>query len=95
MSQGELNWLGPLVWEDSDFWGKTSACRRFSIRGQKMNGKEEYVLWRRGNDGRVIPKHLGVFATFEEAAKEAEEQKYHAPPKRNGIYDWKPLWNDK
>lgn len=91
-SQTSLNLTGPLVWEDSDFWGKTSACRRFSIRGQQVNGKQEFVLWRRGPDGRVIPKQLGVFDTFEQAAAEADEHKYRDPPKRNPIYDWKPTW---
>jgi len=92
MSQGKLNLMGPLTWQDCDFWGKTSACRRFSIRGQTMNGKQEFILWRRGEDGRVIPKQLGVFDTFEQAAAEAEEHKYRDPPKRNAIFDWKPTW---
>jgi hypothetical protein len=88
-SQTSLNLTGPLSWEDSDFWGKTSACRRFSIRGQTIGGKQEFVLWRRGADGRVIPKNLGVFDTFEKASAAAEEAKYGDPPKRNKIYDWK------
>ncbi len=93
MTQGKLNLTGPLTWEDSDFWGKTSACRRFSIRGQTINGKQEFVLWRRSDDGRVIPKHLGSFDTFEAAAAEADEHKYRDPPKRNGIHDWKSRWD--
>ena len=91
-SQASLNLTGPLVWEESENWGKTSACGRFSVRHQTVNGKEEFVLWRRGADGRVIPKQLGVFDTFEAAAVEAEEHKYRDPPKRNGIYDWRPRW---
>jgi hypothetical protein len=71
-SQASLNLTGPLVWEESENWGKTSACGRFSVRHQTVNGKEEFVLWRRGADGRVIPKQLGVFDTFEAAAAEAE-----------------------
>jgi len=39
MKQDSMNLLGPLEWEDSDFWGKTSKCRRFSIRDQNINGK--------------------------------------------------------
>jgi hypothetical protein len=89
MTQGKLEALMPLEWEDSDFWGKTSLCRRFSIRGQTLNGKKEFVLWARSDDGRVIPKHLGVFDTFEQAEAAANERKYGDMPKRNKIYDWK------
>lgn len=92
MSQKVFNLTGPLEWEDSEFWGKTSLCRQFSIRTQTMNGKTEHVLWRRGADGRVIPKHLGAFATFEEAVAKAEDEKYDQPHKYNRIHDWKPRW---
>ena len=87
--QASLNLGGPLVWEDSDFWGKTSACRRFSIRGQTIGGKQEFVLWRRGADGRVIPKQLGVFDTLEKAAARAEEAKYEELPKASKMIGWK------
>ena len=68
MSQGEMKLLGPLDWEESDFWGYTSACRRFSIRPQTLNGVTDYTLWQRGKTGDVIPKSLGTFKTFQEAA---------------------------
>ena len=92
MSQEPLRFAsatGAIEWEDSDFWGKTSTCRRFSIRGETLNGKTEYVVWRRGPDGRVIPKCLGRYNSWQEAVDCAEEAKYADPPKRNKIYDWK------
>lgn len=82
MTQGKLNMLSRLEWEDSDFWGKTSLCRRFSIRSQTINGKTDHTLWRRGKDGSVIPVNLGTFDTFEDAVEAAEEAKYDTP-KRN------------
>jgi hypothetical protein len=87
--QTSLNLTGPLSWEDSDFWGKTSACRRFSIRGQTIGGKQEFVVWRRGPDGKTIPKNLGVFDTFEKAAARAEEAKYEELPKASKMIGWK------
>jgi len=92
MSQGKLNLTGPLEFEPSEFWGLTSRCQRFSIRSQTTNGKTEHVLWRHGKDGRVIPKHLGVFDTMEKAREAAEEAKYGELPKYNKIRDWEPLW---
>ena len=89
MSQGELTLLSPLVWEDAAFWGKTTACRRFSIRTQTINGKTEHVLWAMGKDGKVIPKWLGVFETFDDAVKAAEERKYGEIPKNRTLIGWK------
>jgi hypothetical protein len=92
MTQDKLDFTNPtaaLEWEDSDFWGKTSLCRRFSIRGETLNGKTEYVVWRRGADGRVIPKCLGRYHFWEDAVACAEDAKYGDPPKRNKMYDWK------
>jgi hypothetical protein len=95
MTQSNFNLSVPLEWEDSDFWGKTSKCRRFSIRSQTMNGKPEHVLWWRNEDGRVIPKNMGVYESFEKAVAAAEEARYGEPPRYNKIYDWKPLWPKK
>lgn len=88
MKQDSMNLLGPLEWEDSDFWGKTSKCRRFSIRGQTLNGKTTYTVWRRGRDGSVIPIGLGTFDTFEEAVNQAEEAKYDTPKRRKEQFQW-------
>mgnify|MGYP007090127674 CR=1 FL=1 len=88
MSQGKLIMLGPLEWEDSDFWGKTSKCRRFSIRTQTINGKTDHTVWRRGRDGAVIPIGLGTFDTFEEAVAAAEEAKYDTPKRRRQEFEW-------
>jgi hypothetical protein len=88
MSQGTLVLLGQLEWEDSDFWGKTTKCRRFSIRGQTINGKTDYTLWRRGRDGKVIPMSLGTFDTFEQAVAAAEEAKYDTPKTRRQEFEW-------
>lgn len=95
MTQGSFNLAVPLEWEDSDWWGKTSKCRRFSIRSQTMNGKTEHVLWWRNEDGRVIPRHLGVYETFDEAVAAAEEAKYGEPPRYSKIHDWKSKWSKK
>lgn len=96
MSQSELNLsqpLAPLEWVDSDFWGHVSKCNRFAIQPYTINGKKGFNVWRHGKDGRVIPKLLGAFKTFEEAAAHAEEAKYGGEPKYNKIYDWKSRWD--
>lgn len=88
-SQTRLNLSGPLEWHDAPFWGKTSSCQTFSIREQTLAGKREFVLWRKGADGRVIPKNLGVFDTFEKAVERANEAKYEEPPKASKMIGWK------
>jgi hypothetical protein len=95
MSQGEIKALSPLDWEESDFWGHTSACRRFSIRPQTLNGVTDYTLWQRGRTGDVIPKSLGTFKTFQEAADIAEEAKYGEEKRYNKIHDWKSKYAKK
>jgi hypothetical protein len=95
MSQGEIKALSPLDWEESDFWGHTSVCRRFSIRPQTLNGVTDYTLWQRGRTGDVIPKNLGTFKTFQEAADFAEEAKYGEEKRYNKIHDWKSKYAKK
>ena len=95
MNQSEMKLLGQLQWEESDFWGHTSACRRFSIRPQTLNGVTDYTLWQRGKTGDVIPKNLGTFKTFQEAADFAEEAKYGEEKRYNKIHDWKSKYAKK
>jgi hypothetical protein len=79
-----------LEWIEADpFWGLQTPCGTFSIREQTVGGKREYVLWRMGEDGKVIPKWRGVFETFEEAAAKADEERFEGAPKRNKIFDWR------
>jgi hypothetical protein len=95
MSPGEINLLGPLVWQEAPFWGNTTACGRFSIRQQTINGVTDYTLWQRGKSGAVIPKSLGTFKTFQEAADFAEEAKYGEEKRYNKIHDWKSKYAKK
>lgn len=89
--QRRLNLNEPLVWVEEDpFWGKTTACRKFSIRTQTIAGKTEHVLWAMGSDGRVIPRWLGVFDKIEDAVKAAEERKYGDTPRSNRLADKGP-----
>lgn len=87
--QRRLNLNEPLVWAEDPFWGKTTVCRKFSIRTQTIGGKTEHVLWAMGADGRVIPKWLGVFDKIDDAVKAAEERKYGSVPKSTTLAGWK------
>ena len=82
----DLNHTGPLEWIDDDFWDKVSVDGRFCIRGQRVGEKAEYVLWRMGADGRVIPRWLGVFPTFVEAAELAENERGAKAPSINLLW---------
>ena len=82
----DLNHKGPLEWLDDPFWDKVSVDGRFCIRGQKINDKSEYVLWRMGADGRVIPRWLAMTATFEEAAELAENERGAKAPSINLLW---------
>ena len=82
----DLNHAGRLEWIDDDFWDKVSIDGRFCIRGQRVGDKGEYVLWRMGADGRVIPRWLGVFPTFAEAAELAENERGAKAPSINLLW---------
>jgi hypothetical protein len=55
----------------------------------------DYTLWQRGKSGAVIPKSLGTFKTFQEAADFAEEAKYGEEKRYNKIHDWKSKYAKK
>ena len=82
----DLNHAGRLEWIDDDFWDKVSIDGRFCIRGPRVGDKGEYVLWRMGADGRVIPRWLGVFPTFAEAAELAENERGAKAPSINLLW---------
>jgi hypothetical protein len=82
----DLNHTGPLEWMDDPFWDKASTDGRFCIRGQRVGDKVEYVVWRMGADGRVIPRWLGVTSTFAEAAELAENARGEKPPSINLLW---------
>lgn len=86
MSQGRFGFrhTGPLEWTEDDRWQLQTKCERFAIRSQTVNGKTEYVLWRKDQDGRIIPKWLGVAPTVEEAKQLAEDAKFDPPPSWHG-----------
>lgn len=82
--QFQIHHVGPLEWVEDDSWGLLSKCCRFAIRGHTVNGKAEFVVWRRGRDGRDIPKSLGMAPTREQAIQIAEEAKFDPPPSWHG-----------
>jgi hypothetical protein len=86
VSQGRFGFrdTGPLEWTEDDRWQLQSKCGRFAIRSQKVGDKTEHVLWRRGPDGRFIPKWLGVSKTVEEAKQLAEDAKFNPAPSWHG-----------
>jgi len=68
-----LNPAGPIEWVPDDRWGLLSKCGRFAIRKQVIDGQTEFAVWRRGPDGRSIPKWLGEAHTKQAAMSIAEE----------------------
>lgn len=76
MSQAAFNLPIPLTWTVDKFWGRISQCRRFAITEQQRDGQPEFFVWHRGEDGRVIPKCLGIFQTWEMAVEIAERAAY-------------------
>jgi hypothetical protein len=51
-----------------------------------VGDKVEYVVWRMGVDGRVIPRWLGMTSTFAEAAELAENARGEKPPSINLLW---------
>lgn len=81
-----LNHQGPLEWLDDDFWHKASIDGKFCIRGQRVGDKVEYVLWRMGPNGKVIPRWLAMTSTFAEAAELAENARGEKAPSVNLLW---------
>lgn len=76
MTQSALHLRQPLQWLSHPFWGHVSACRTYAIR-QDQNGPDGlYVAWTHNQDGRRIPKCLGLYQTFQQAEEACTR---HAP----------------
>jgi hypothetical protein len=82
----DLNHTGPLEWMDDVFWDKVSTDGRFCIRGQRIGGKVEYVVWRMGPNGKVIPRWIGVAPSFTEAVELAENDRGGKAPSINLLW---------
>lgn len=82
----DLNHKGPLEWVDDPFWDKASIDGKFCIRGQRVGDKVEYVLWRMGPNGKVIPRWLAMTSTFAEAAEIAENERGAKAPSINLLW---------
>jgi hypothetical protein len=72
MSQAALGLRQPLQWISHPFWGLVSACRTYAIRQDQNASEGLYVAWTHNEDGRRIPKCLGLYQTLEKAEQACE-----------------------